>query len=163
MPDAIDTMAACLDSAGMGQDAVHTYRREQVLGLNSVDPDAAQAIIDQLDAKMAEMQQPLIDKAIIEQTEDPLSQARLHLLNGELVAAVPTLRGIVEKSSRRSDKYERALRLIQMAMALHDGHMHDADRYERDPYNQQNAQTGDAMVNPLDQLPPKQTASTASK
>lgn len=150
LSDAIDQVANVMSAEGADKDAIDAFRYRQMLG-RDMRPRPTQDPLRPSSASGRATPEPadktsLFNAAFVAAITEPTTQARVLLLNGDLATAVPLLQEQLKKQTPGSDAYDRTLQIVQMAFALHDGHLHAIDRYERFLYAGNTNTASDATI-----------------
>lgn len=158
-PEAIDKVAQCMKKLGANNEQIEQYRMFQTYGKRSQDgkDGSINSNTMMLFMEKASSERKLIPQELIEKEESVEHKARMLLMNGDIAHAAPLLKSSVEAGKAYSIKERGIIMLIHMALALHDGHIHDIDRYDRYIYQkslgaENSGKKLEELSDPLDEL-----------
>ncbi len=155
LPDAIDKLVLCMKKLGAGPETIKQFRYFQTYGRmpEGISNESIVRNPIRLIKNSGQKVRPLFPAETINKENSQIEKARLLLLNGRLSEAAKKLKVLIEDTQPETKKWKYTLELIRMSLALHDGHVHNTDRYELYLYEKsgptQNTNKTDP-ANPLD-------------
>jgi hypothetical protein len=158
LPEAVERVVQCMEALGAAEAQIEHYRLLQTLGDRATDQPSNGDETNPLQTILGKnvATEPLFSIEIINSQPSDVVKARLHLINGDLAHAVPILKRLADPLGHTPKQRKEILKALRMAFAVHDGHIHDADRYERYLYQKSSVKTDGATSaeekDPLDQL-----------
>lgn len=158
--EAIDRIIECLAELGASDQQIEQYRLFQTYGDQEQDNSSnnpATRNIMILFVNNESSNTELIPQNIINSQKSVIHKIRMLLLNGDIARAVSLLEHLIKTDNPDSKQYSQAMELVRMALALHDGHIHAIDRYDRYLYQKSLSVKDDdgqaqSLIDPLDEL-----------